>query len=97
MIQDKKDKELLLKDLCTRLPYGVLIQEEFLEHVKTFLPDKETDRLINIDVSDGTLITNGGSRYHIYEVKPYLFPIPRIIFETLKELKEEFEEKTYYC
>lgn len=26
-----------------------------------------------------------------------IFSIPRIIFETLKELKEEFEEKTYYC
>lgn len=26
-----------------------------------------------------------------------IFSIPRIIFETLKELNEEFKEKTYYC
>lgn len=71
----QENKDLLIKDLCSRLPYGVLIQEKCLENVKMFLPNEETDRLINIDVSNGTLITNGGSFYHIDEIKPYLFPM----------------------
>lgn len=71
----QEQKELLLKDLSARLPYGVLIQEDYLVDDEMFLPDEETDRLINIDVSDGTLMTNGGSFYHIDEIKPYLFPM----------------------
>lgn len=71
----QEQKELLLKDLSARLPYGVLIQEDYLVDDEMFLPDEETDRLINIDVSDGTLMTNGGSFYHIDEVRPYLFPL----------------------
>jgi len=26
-----------------------------------------------------------------------IFSIPKIIFDTFKDLKEEFKEKTYYC
>ena len=70
----KEEKELLLKDLCCRLPYGVLIQEKCLENNEMFLPSVDTDKLVNIDVDAAILITNGGSRYHLDEVKPYLFP-----------------------
>lgn len=82
MTQDEED--LLLKDLCVRLPYGVLIQEKCLEYDEMFLPYEETNRLINIDVSDRTLMTNGGSFYHIDEIKPYLFPLSSMTDEQLK-------------
>ena len=59
----QKQKELLLKDLCARLPYGVVIQEKCVEHDETFLLNTDVDRLVNIDVCDGTLMTNGGSFY----------------------------------
>lgn len=71
----QEDKELLLKDLCCRLPYGVLIQEDCLVHDEMFLPSAETDRLVDIDVDAELLVTNGGSKYHIDEAKPYLFPL----------------------
>ena len=90
----QEDKELLLKDLCARLPYGVLIQEKCLENVKMFLPNEETDRLINIDVANGTLITNGGSFYHIDEIKPYLFPISSMTEEQIEELESLMEVTT---
>ena len=83
----QKDKDILLKDLCARLSYGVLIQEKCLENVKMFLPNQETDRLINIDVSNRTLITNGGSFYHVDEIKPYLFPLSSMTEEQEGELK----------
>lgn len=73
MTQEQKD--LLLKDLCSRLPYGVVIQEKCVEQDKTFLPNKEENRLVNIDAYADLLITNCGSRYYLDEIKPYLFPI----------------------
>ena len=83
MTQEQKD--LLLKDLCARLPYGVVIQEKCVEQDKTFLPIKEGDRLVNIDVDAGLLTTNYGSRYYIEEVKPYLFPLSSMTEEQKKE------------
>lgn len=71
----QKEKELLLQDLCGRLPYGVIIQENCMEHDKMFLPNEENNRLIIIDLSDGTLMTNSGDYYYVYKVKPYLFPM----------------------
>ena len=79
MTQEQKD--LLLKDLCARLPYGVVIQEKCVEHDKTFLPNKEVDRLVNIDVHADSLMTNCGSLYYLDEIKPYLFPLSSITDE----------------
>ena len=73
MTQEQKD--LLLKDLCARLPYGVVIQEKCVEQDKTFLPNKEGDRLVNIDAHADLLMTNCGSWYYLDEIKPYLFPL----------------------
>lgn len=73
MTQEQKD--LLLKDLCARLPYGVVIQEKCVEQDKTFLPNKEGDRLVNIDAHADLLMTNCGSWYYLNDIKPYLLPI----------------------
>lgn len=85
MTQEQKD--LLLKDLCARLPHGVVIQEKCVEQDKTFLPNKEEDRLVNIDTHANLLMTNCGSWYHLEEVKPYLFP--------LSSMTEEIEDEIY--
>lgn len=69
------DKKLLIKDLCARLPYGVVIQEKCVEQDETFLPNKERDRLVSIDAHTGLLTTNCGSWYYLDEIKPYLFPM----------------------
>ena len=79
------NKELLLKDLCARLPYGVVIQEKCLEYDKMFLPNEENNSLINIDICNGTLTTNGGSFYSVDEVKPYLFPLSSMTEEQRQE------------
>jgi hypothetical protein len=81
----QNEKYLLLKDLCARLPYGVVIQEKCVEHDKTFLPNKEVDRLVNVDVHADSLMTNCGSLYYIDEVKRYLFPISSMTDEQKKE------------
>lgn len=55
-----KDKELLIKDLCSRLPYGVILKCADL--VGEELRSITKEGLINND-------------YDIDEVKPYLFPL----------------------
>ena len=64
MIQEEKD--LLLKDLCARLPYGVKFQSETVETV------------LFIDTSDGEVWINGTS---IDDFKPYLFPLSSLTEE----------------
>lgn len=94
----QSDKDLLLKDLCARLPYGVVIQEKCVEQDETFLPNKEGDRLVNIDAHthDGVLMTNCGSWYYLDEIKPYLFPLSsmteeqKVEFDKMAELDVEY-------
>ena len=65
----QEDKELLLKDLCARLPYGIKVEyknEIFdVEHVSPMYEEVKLDtyETWTIDVSD---------------IKPYLFPLSRL-------------------
>ena len=65
----KQDKELLLKDLCTRLPYGVKVQ----------MADGAIEELLNVNVN--TFICNGLKGLP----KPYLFPLSSMTEEQKKE------------
>ena len=62
-----QDKELLLKDLCARLPYGVKVESVFIN------PDSKEHKSCGIEVFDATsiLMINDG----LGEFKPYLFPL----------------------
>ena len=91
MIQNDKDlKELLLKDLCGRLPYGV----------KCNVGEKIPYTLcrIEIDNVNGHLLdfieTKDGLDMQVYlsEVKPYLFPLSSMT----EEQKEEIENLGWY-
>ena len=63
----QEDKELLLKDLCARLPYGVKVESVFIN------PDSKEHKSCGIEVFDATsiLMINDG----LGEFKPYLFPL----------------------
>ena len=76
------DKELLLKDLCARLPYGVIVETpKGKGHVCN----------INITIFGSEIGVNVNStirdNFSINDVKPYLFP--------LSSMTEE--EKEEYC
>ena len=63
----REDKELLLKDLCARLPYGVKVESTFIN------PDTKEHKSCGIEVFDATnllMIRDG-----LGEFKPYLFPL----------------------
>ena len=75
----QEDKELLLKDLCARLPYGVKVQDELGRINKLVLGNNDLIRLYYNDFS-----IYGEEKLSL----PYLFPISSITREQLFEVQE---------
>ena len=67
----QEDKELLLKDLCARLPYNVICQVEFKENGKY---NSKVMLLSGIFTDEAYFTIKGGSIYS-NEYKPYLFSL----------------------
>lgn len=72
----QEDKDLLIKDLCGRLPYGVKVQYEDgifdIDNISSIYEEIKLDTVDNytIDVS---------------EIKPYLFPLSNMTAEQKRE------------
>ena len=83
----QEDKELLLKDLCARLPYGVMVRED------TILYDDKNTTSYRVKKLSYVLIGKGFSRIkgfiHDYEYIyiPYLFPLSSMTEEQKKDLR----------
>ena len=76
----REDKELLLKDLCARLPYGVKVESVFIN------PDTKEHKSCGIEVFNATsllMIRDG-----LGEFKPYLFPLSSMT----EKQKYEYDE-----
>ena len=74
---NQNEKELLLKDLCERLPYGVKVESVFIN------PDTKEHKSCGIEVFNATsllMIRDG-----LGEFKPYLFPLSSMSEEQKKE------------
>ena len=70
------DKELLLKDLCARLPYGVKVSGVFLTY------DKDKEKILYKECVK-ELNYSHLSRY--WTLKPYLFPLSNMTDKDLIE------------
>lgn len=83
----QEQKELLLKDLCARLPYGVKVQRySYEDDVETIETLREID-------SDGYMSTlECDTLKHI--AKPYLFPMSSMTEEQQKEYRKVCELDT---
>ena len=78
----EKQKELLLRDLCGRLPYGVKVVSVFIN------PDTKEHKSCGIEVFNATsllMIRDG-----LGEFKPYLFPLSSMTEEQKKEQEAHF-------
>ena len=78
----QKDKELLLKDLCARLPYGV----KFLRESWNFEWDEELSVIEVLKDIDKDGYINNTKVYTVDDIKPYLFPMSSMT----EEEKEEY-------
>ena len=92
----QKDKDLLLQDLCGRLPYGVKayvknwskLERKWIEDVyviKSVYPSSN-----NIFVSSNLGSVEIILGYSDYFIKPYLFPLSSMTEEQKKELNKKF-------
>lgn len=75
----KNEKDLLLKDLCARLPYGVWIEAKLKD-----CPFSAKCMLNPRNAGDITLIEIG--QYDFY--KPYLFPLSSMTWEQECQYRE---------
>ena len=73
----QEHKELLLKDLCARLPYRVKISV-----------NNNIESLQGINVLDNVVEYGSFLSSDIEEVKPYLFPLSSMTEEQAKEIQE---------
>jgi hypothetical protein len=80
----QEDKELLLRDLCSRLPYNPLVEYEGEDY--NVLGIAHGRLVLCKPLMSHTLNENP----RIEEIKPYLFPLSSITEEQLYELREIF-------
>lgn len=92
MTQDQ-DKELLLllKDLCSRLPYGVKISIPEL-----WISEKKIEVLNEIFKGDDGLYRVNDNGMLIEHIKPYLFPLSSMTEEQKKEISKRYNYHNPY-
>lgn len=81
---EQKQKDLLLKDLCARLPYKVRCKVDkinFEGELREIELSYNMARLYNVEDDESENV-------YVYDCKPYLFPLSSITEEQMKELKE---------
>ena len=88
----QEDKELLLKDFCGRLPYGVKahvknwsgLTMEWIENDYVVMSAFPSLNEVHVQSESGSVEVIVG--YDDYEIKPYLFPLSSMTLEQKKEL-----------
>ena len=84
----QEEKELLLRDLCARLPYGVKCQIDYDNEEDTDLGIERyrDDRIVSVCIETEEIGLYEASEYFYPEyVKPYLFPLSSITKEMMEE------------
>ena len=84
-----EDKQLLLKDLCARLPYGVKVESVFIN------PDTKERKPCGIEVFDATSLLM--IRVGLGEFKPYLRPMSSMTEEQEMEYESLCVKETSEC
>ena len=79
----QEDKELLLKDLCARLPYGVIFKDEFDENLQ------EIHYIKNEDIFSKNY---SHLPYWIETIKPYLRPMSSMTEEERNLIRKYCDE-----
>ena len=92
----QEEKQLLLIDLCARLPYGVIVdykENEFESphwRITTIYPDT-FDGWIGYDKRVGAGSESGSRPFKIGKVKPYLRPMSSMTEEEKEEYDKTFD------
>ena len=88
MKMTQEDKNLLIKDLCARLPYGLIVSYTEFEYGIKSKHIFSNLEVWNNEVRDGTALVvcdRGHSKYYIEEIQPYLRPMSSMTKEEQDE------------
>lgn len=80
----QENKELLLKDLCARLPHKI----KFLRESWNFESDQELSVIETLEDIDKDGYINNTKVYKVEDIKPYLFPLSSMTDKQAKEIQE---------
>ena len=86
----KEEKDLLLKDLCARLSYGVKISVQSWDEEEQEYVDK-VDMLYSVNKDEYIKSANEDYDFNIEDIKPYLLPLSSIT----EEQRNEYHELLY--
>lgn len=89
----QEHKELLLKDLCARLPYGVKVKTPYNDAILRGIVDRKGVKT-TIDYTD---IVTDKQTYPIRYIKPYLRPMSSMTEEEEKEIQEIIGDPDNAC
>ena len=90
----QEHKELLLKDLCARLPYGI----KFLRESWNYEWDQELSVIEVLEDIDKDGYINKTKVYNVEDIKPYLFPLSSMTEEQKKYISNKWgiNEEFYF-
>ena len=80
----QEDRELLLKDLSSRVPYGV----KYMKYSWGYGLDQEIPEVEVLECVDKNGYITHTKVYKIDDIKPYLFPLSSMTEEQMEELEE---------
>ena len=89
----REEKELLLKDLCERLPYGVKVKTPYNDAILRGIVDRKGVKT-TIDYTD---IVTDKQTYPIKYIKPYFRPMSSMTEEEEKEIQEIIGDPDNAC
>lgn len=91
-----EDKELLLKDLCARLPYKPIVQIDGcgIWNLRGIDHDDSAELRDSVIVWHGKNYPSSKTSFPIINCKPYLFPLSIISNRTLEEISAFVDAKT---
>lgn len=85
---DEENKNLLLKDLCARLPYGV----KFLRESWNYEWDQEMSVIEVLEDVDKDGYINNAKVYNVEDIKPFLRPMSSMTDEEHEEYRKYVKE-----
>lgn len=90
------DKELLIKDLCARLPYKPIVQIKDcgIWDLRGIDHDDSAELRDRVIVWHGENYSSSKNSFPIINCKPYLFPLSNMTDEQKEELKDEISKQT---
>lgn len=92
----QEDKTLLLRDLCSRLPYGVKISVQSWDEREMEYVDR-VDVLYSVNGDEYIKSTNEDYDFSLEDIKPYLYPLSSMTEEQKEELNRVTNGKFNSC